>query len=822
MRKQLLTSAFVYFLLPVCTAQPVQEKLNQWAIKNPIEKIYLHLDRDQYVPGETIWLKAYLSSDFLPADKSTVLFVDLLNSSSAVLSRLTLPVIRAVSQGQFDLPDTLITGQYIIRAYTATMLNNDPDFVYKRRISISGKENRTTPPLSTKNVRLEFFPEGGNFIAGQPNTIAFKSTNESGWPADVKAVVKNSKHQIVAEFSSLHDGMGMFDLEAELNESYYAELQDDPAGQKYFLPIPTEKGIVFRLLQATDGIRFEIFQKKNDPVFEAAYMVGQMQHHAVFQQSLQRGSATFSGIINIASLSSGILHITVFNKDGLPLAERLSFINNKEYIKDAQLLTETLDLSPKAKNHFTLAFKDSVAGSFSVSITDPMYSDLPIREENILSGFLLTSDLKGYIHNPAYYFSSDSDSVKYALDLVMMTNGWRRFKWEKLLKDQLQRDAYKDPAFASLSGRVTLQGTDKPFAEKDLLIYILSADSSKTMQLVRTDKNGNYKLDSLLFFGKSDILISDINGKRSKFIDISSAANSLNQPYALPTLTNENQPLLHSNRFTNEATKRKLIEQHEAQIKRGGNVLSEVVVKSKVKTPIEELEDKYASGLFSGDSRQTIDLLNSDEAINYENIFDYLQFRVPGLKITLPNYETTTPDDPLNMAESGARYEVFYRQNPSVSSLGPIPMTIFLNEVITSTNVIASIPASRIVMIKVFSNFMGAWGGGAGGALAIYTRKGDELSPSISSGARIVSNGFSIIREFYSPDYAVPQKNIPGPDHRITLYWKPDIFVTGKEIRIPINFYNNDRSRSFKIVVEGMTTDGKMLLIEKNIVPKSL
>ena len=123
-------------------AQQPEEKLNRRAEQSPIEKIYLHLDRDEYVAGQTIWLKAYLSSDFLPADKSTVLFVELINSSSTVLSRLSLPVARAVSQGQFELPDTLSAGKYILRAYTATMLNNNADFVYKRSINISGKEKK--------------------------------------------------------------------------------------------------------------------------------------------------------------------------------------------------------------------------------------------------------------------------------------------------------------------------------------------------------------------------------------------------------------------------------------------------------------------------------------------------------------------------------------------------------------------------------------------------------------------------------------------------------------------------------------------------------
>ncbi len=790
------------------SAQSPEEKLNRRSEQNPIEKIYLHLDRDNYISGQTMWLKAYLYSDFLPSDKSTALFVELVNPSSSVIARRSLPIFRAVSQGQFELPDTLTEGKYIIRAYTATMLNDNPDFIYKRVIAITGKAQKDNPGVTVTNqkIRLEFFPEGGNFIAGQPNTIAFKATDQQGWPVEVKGFLKNNKQEVLAEFSSLHDGMGMMDVDAQLNAGYYVELADDPSKQKYPLPEPKAKGVVFRLLNATDGIHFEILQQKNDPVFQAAYMIGQMQHHVVFRQSLKQGTASLSGMVNTTNLSSGILHITVFNKDGMPLAERLSFVNNKEYVRQAQLLTDTLDLSPRGKNHFSIAFRDSVTGSFSVSVTDPAYAASPGREENIYSSLLLTSDLKGYIHNPAYYFSSDNDSVKYALDLLMMTNGWRRFKWEELIKEPLPASLYKDPAFATLSGKVVLEGTKKPFADKDLLIYIIAADSSRTMQLIRTDANGNYLADSLLFFGKANILFSDIKGKKSKFVDIKPSPDSLNRAYVLPAISKAESSLDVMLKKGDEALAKKIAEEYDAIMKSSGMILSEVIVKSRKKTALEELEEKYTSGAFSGDTRKTFDLLNTNDAMAYQNIFDYLQMKVPGL------VATRTQD---------GDYAVYYRQTATISSLGNQSMDIFLDEVLTDASTVAYINPNQIALVKVYSTFVGSTGGGAGGALAIYLKKGSDYFNSLpSAGEMLVYNGFSVIKEFYSPNYSRPQKSA-DPDQRITLYWKPDIFVNGKDIKVPLVFYNNDRSRQFKIVIEGMTTDGKMLMLERVLSGKS-
>src|SRR4029079_18501040 len=122
----------------------------------------------------------------------------------------------------------------------------------------------------------------------------------------------------------------------------------------------------------------------------------------------------------------------------------LTFVDNKEYVQQGDIQTDTLNFSSWGRNHFTLSLKDTLQGSFSVSITDPDFDMLPRRQENIFSGLLLTSDVKGYVHDPAYYFSANNDSVQNALDLVMMTNGWRRFRWDALLKDSLSQKKYAD------------------------------------------------------------------------------------------------------------------------------------------------------------------------------------------------------------------------------------------------------------------------------------------------------------------------------------------------------------------------------------------
>jgi hypothetical protein len=437
---------------------------------------------------------------------------------------------------------------------------------------------------------------------------------------------------------------------------------------------------------------------------------------------------------------------------------------------------------------------------------------LPDRQENILSGLLLTSDLKGYIHHPAYYFSANNaDSVQNALDLVMMTNGWRRFNWTEILKTAPPGNQYRDPGYITLKGQINQAGTKKPFADRELLAIVIPSDNSKNMQMLHTDKEGRFRIDSAVFFGPARIAFSDIKGKKSKFIEVRLDADSLNKIYALPGISGSDT---RPSGISSGRSAKKMQKEYNAVMMARGIMLEGVTVNSHKKSKQEEFEEKYVSSLFAGDAVRKIDLQEEDVTA-YQNIFDYLRSRVPGLTVVEPNYESGGM--PQGITDEGAAYRIFFRQAPTISSLNNIPAVLYLDEIETSAGVIATMPANQIAYIKVFSSFVGASGNGAGGALAIYTKRGDDMLAVIPSAGDILSyKGYSVIREFYSPDYSV-KKTTNTSDDRTTLYWNPVVFASGVNCKVPLRFYNNDRTRQFKIIVEGMTADGKMLMIEKTV-----
>ena len=801
MKGKFLLVFFVFFVGVIAAAQQPEKLLSNWSSKSPLEKVYLHFDRDNYIAGETIFFKAYLSSDYLPDTISTSLYVELTSDTGAVVGRAITPVLLGVANGHIEMPDSLISGSYQIRAFSPTMLNQDPGFIYKRSIFIYGKKNKTIEGPKDKLVRIEFFPEGGNLVNGFSNTIAFKASNEYGLPALVKGNIYNKKNELVTTFNSYHDGMGMFELIPASNQQYYAIAEGDASEKKTYLPGSTDKGIALTVIPHPQGFFFELKQRKNDPAFQVAYMIGQMQHHVVFKQEFKNSQEEIQGVVNTRNLHSGILQITFFNKENQPLAERLCFVDNKEYIQRGELIADTINFSEKGRNRFSIQLKDTVQGSISVSIVDPAYNLLSEREENIFSTLLLTADLKGYIHNPAFYFADDNDSVKTALDLVMMTNGWRRFKWTELAQKTAQPKIFNDQSFITLTGKITLRDSKKPLQETPVLLMLITEDSTRRVQMTTTDKQGSFRLDSMLFFGKSRILFSDIRGKKSQYIDVNMSVDSLNRAFILPGV--EKTSLRSADLFNDSHPN--LAFDYEAIQKASGLMLEGVTVKAARKNPIAELEDKYAKGAFAGDGNKIIDLVNTKDAEPYQNIFDFLQMRVPGLQIQ----------------NDGPDYFIYYRQAASISSMGNIPMTLYLDEIETDAAFISTIPGNQIAMVKVFSTLVASAGNAPGGVLAIYTKKGADMNDVMRYAAAMVKyKGYAVIKEFYAPDYAVDKSARSQTDNRITLDWRPDIHINNVNPKIPLTFYNNDRTKSFKIVVEGMTLDGKMIMIEKTITRK--
>lgn len=792
----LLIGAICCSLLSRAQVQPYDSLLNMLDTRYPQEKLYLHFDKSYYNPGETIWFKAYLFSANMPSQISKTLYAELIDEKGKVLERKVAPVVVSGAAAAFDLPPDLSSSTVYVRAYTDWMLNFDSSLLYQRALPIvQQKTEKTADPAPAYN--LIFFPESGDLVGGVESRVAFKASDAGGTPFETNGKVTDSKGTEVAKFSSIHDGMGYFTLTPALNEKYRA-VWKDPAGkqQQTDLPAAKKQGLVLRTDQDASGIQFTLSRPGPEELPNTAvYLVGQVQQQMVYMATANLSkSKTITGTIPLENLPAGILQLTVFTQQHQPLAERIVFVNGLDYyfITDLNIALKSTD--KRRKNVIQIDVPDTIPTNLSVSVTDADVNPRQKGEEDIFSRVLLTSDIRGYVHNPGYYFSSDVDSVLRHRDLVMMTHGWRRFVWKEVLAGKFPQIKRLPSDYIAVNGRISGL-TRSQLAQKELT-GILEIDEKRQFINIPVDPSGTFHVPGLIFFDTAR-LFYQFNNDKDKFLTSTASfdiKNNLLHGYAA---VKPDTFLSHHTRLPgnlalarNSDLSKRYAEAEDAR--RKVQTLEAVTVTARQKSKQQLMDEEYTSGLFSGGDGYTFIMDDDVSARSAMSVLNYLQGRVAGLQI------------------SGAGSQM------SLSWRGGSP-TLFLNEMQSDVNMIQSISMNDVAMIKVFRPpFFGAPGGGSGGGIAVYTKKGAAMNSDQVKGLDFASiPGYSVVKEFYSPDYSKYDERHSEGDFRSTLYWNPFV-LTGKDSRrLYFTFYNNDVTKRFRVVIEGCDAEGKLSRIEK-------
>ncbi len=769
--------------------------LNELSTKYPQEKTYIQTDKAYYSPGETIWFKAYVRADDPATQISTSMYAELLNENGKVLERKSMPILFKGGASSFQLPDTIKTSKLFIRAYTSWMLNFDSSLLYTKAVNILRPE-----PAIKKDIpayyTLTLFPEGGDLVSGIDSRVAFKTNDENGKPFNVKGNIVDAQGKVLTEFSSTHNGMGYFNVTPDDGQSYKAVWKDITGKQHETALPPARSNAAVLSITGDKGLfKFTITRSANasDDMKEFV-VIAQQQQHTVYAAKINlKTKTTVTAPIPVDSLPDGIMQVTIFNKAAVPVAERIVYIksNDQYFITDLHLIEK--NMIKKGRNVIQVDVGGSLKSNLSVSVTDADLDIRPVATENIYSQFLLSSDLKGSIYNPAYYFSSDEDSVMNQLDLVMMTNGWRRFNWQKLLSGNMPQIKYMPEAYLSIKGNMYgLNATQ--IKDKMITGFIqTSKQAESALFTAPVDKDGNFKIDQLYFFDTVRILYQ-INGDKDKRLTDMASFSFRNNLQASPLVNKQALSFINFAPQPPKALAAKTMEQSNAYrdllSQQKIKVLETVSILSKKKSDEEKLNQQYTSGLFSSGNARVFDLENDPFALSSMSVLDYLRGKVAGLQITTGGMD------------GGA-----------VSRRGS-PTDVFLNEMPTDLLQVQTTPMSDVAMIKVFDPpFFGAFGGGAGGAIAVYTKKGGGRR-SDAKGLNVATvQGYSSIKEFYSPDYSTDITS--QPDFRTTLYWGPFLLMNPQNKRVTIPFYNNDNAKRIRVVIEGINELGQLTREEK-------
>ena len=778
----------------------------------PSETAYLHLDRDVYEAGTTLWFKAYVFSDHTFSNRSTVLHVRLLDPSGKTLLHSSNPIISGASSGQILLPDTLRSGVYLLQAFTPVMLGQKGMAVFEQRLFIAGMPTPkvSAAPSVEPRLSVRFFPEGGTSLTGVPNRIAFRARMDDGSGHGLLGRIVDDSGQVVSEVASFREGMGSFAFTPQEGRKY--SLQTDHEGRTYSFPLPAHEsdGATIGVDTHPEGYAFTLHDRSTMPEKRAAAVVGEMQGRTVFRVNVPADRRSIRGVIRTdpETIRSGILIFKVVNKDGMPLAERKVFVRFPDSEGRLDMVWDTLNFSPGSLNRLTLKSKDPLAGEFSVSVHDGATDPLGKSASSMLAELLLKPSLPGWPGEDAdWYFSAGGDSSRNGLDLLLLTEGWSRIDWKRT------SGGSDDGAMPSYPGFIVVEGiVEEPLRSADRRIMMLMEGSAfgRRTEFADVDAMGRFRIDSLLFFGDANLSFFDPSVKKGKPLKVSLARSPL---AALAAKSNVPSRYAVAGQSPGMSETFGLSALLPPRLPDSAVAMREIVVTAQRKTPSQRLNERYAQGFFADGEERLLDLTDPAEQPFQQNIFEYLKFRVAGIQVVDPNYEVASmpslSDDPFNDPQG---YRVFYRQQPTVSSLGNIPMAVYLNEVQTSTSVVATIPANQFAMVKVFSRFAPAPGGGAGGALALYT-KDPEFTGDGRSVRPLRYKGFDIVREFPDIGRRTVSDASKEEAERRTFLWRPRLDLS--KGTATLRFISTGNPSRYRVSVRGMTPDGRIVSMDR-------
>ena len=795
----------VSLFTPVCRAQTlpadsINSKIKAGLIdyykKYPQEKIFIHTSQSVYTGGQTVWYALYATAYGKPSALSKIVYVQLLNSAGKLITQNKLPLKNGFSNGHIDLPDSIKTGWYQLKGFTSWMMNFGEDGYFHQNIYIQNTADaiqNTEQSTAVAKYHVEFYPEGGDIIDGQVCNVAFRAVDDSGSPVNIDGQVIDNDRQTVAPIVTTHDGMGLFRLDVT-SDNYTALINfPDKTVQKIALPPVKKEGIAILVnANSLTDIRLKIAYTGATEKYKNVLLVAFQNNGNViaYPLDLKKGINQFD--MKKSLFSTGILRLTIFDNNNIPLAERLVFIDNHDNL-NLQLKADTLAPSPRAKQVFNLLLSGGTdkftGGNLSVSVTDADAFEKD-SADNICSSLLLSSELRGAINDPGWYFAN-ADNMQ-LLDLVMLTNGWRHFKWDEILNSPPVKLQYPVERSQFIAGRI--ENYQKPLAGKPqdvIKLIIINQDSSKYIGYVTPDSTGSFILKDYNHSGVSKLFMETTDTKnRVKKLQIkllNTLNDSLKDIPAISLTINEATGVPVTDYLLSKGVMEK-----QSQFQTSGIVLSTVHIKSQKVNPTDKVIAEHVDPLYKSITEYTLDLVNNPAPD--VSLIEYIQGRFPGLQVIITTSDTV---------------KFVYRSTSTITG-NPQPY-IYLNEKLTEFEDVEYINLHNVALIRFMPPPVGfaPYNGGSVGALMIYTKKGADEIATMESREKFdqyTFNGYSITREFSSPDYSIKKSNT-APDARTTLYWNPHLSIdnTGN---VQFHFYNSDNAKKFRVVIQGIDADG--------------
>ena len=645
---------------------------------------------------------------------------------------------------------------------------DDPQYIYKRTFHL---------PVFTNDFDVKFFPEGGALLSIPHQNVAFKAQGADGFSKEVEGFLFNSKGDTLTNFRSEHNGMGIFTMNPVNNETYYVTVRtNDSITKRFDLPAIEPKGISIAMSHYKQEIRYEIQKTEATEWPQKLFLLAHTRGKLAILQPINP-KRTF-GKMNDSLFTEGITHFMLIDEQGNALSERLIFVPDHKP-NQWQITADQPTYGKREKVSLQIAAKDNegnpVEGTFSVSITDRKSIQPDSLADNILSNLLLTSDLKGYVEDPAYYFLNQDARTLRSIDYLMMTHGWRRHKMENVLRTPSLNFTNYIEKGQTISGRI--MGFFGANVKKGPICVL--APKYNIIATTETDEKGQFIVNTS-FRDSTTFLVQARTKKGFAGVDI------LMDPPQYPVAT-------HKAPYFNGATtfmEDYLMNTRDQYYMEGGMRvynLKEVTVTAKRERPSSK--SIYTGGI----NTYTVE---EDRLQGYgQTAFDAAS-RLPSVTIT-----------------NGS--EIHIRNNSE-------PAIIVIDDIVyeDASDILKDIQVSDMSSISLLRGADAViLGPRASGGAVVITLKDPRNLPARPAQGIITYTplGYSESVEFYHPTYDTPEKkNAQRSDFRSTVYWNPELRLDA-EGKATIEYYTPDSTAPEDIIIEGVDKNGKVCRILQTI-----
>ena len=780
------------------------DKLEKLTTSFPQEKVFLHTDRKFYVPGDPIWFQAYITAyeANLPSVLSTNLRVELFSKDKELIVEQLVFAQTGYGEGVIDLPRDLKGGSYILRSYTNYMRNFDADFFFEKEIVVVSDsvevETSSDIPQNLGEIDVQFFPEGGHLVSGLPARVAFKAINNTGHSIDVNGELFYRSGKIINAIESEHDGMGAFNLVPQFGEDYFVRIEGSE--QVFSLPEVEQKGYsLYAFPEAEGKIKLRITTNKEMAKSEKHFLVIHSNGELLYSFELNLSDKLAIAMIPTDVIPEGIAHITLFDDSANPLLERLVFIK-KPLDNELSVSTNKQEYTLREKVGLKIKAIDSLgnpqSGIFSLSVIDLGQALDYAPEQSIYSELLLTSDLKGYIDNPMYYFSSKNENALPHLDLVMLTHGWSRFSWEDLKKDVLPSLDYFVEQGLTVSGTLYKFGSDKTISGGEVT-FINNQATPPIIASATTSDKGKFIFEEAVVYDDETIFFRGQLNKKKDNVRFEIDSIKYNWPSFSQSILLKGDKIDPTSNLSFLAMneRRNLIEKAYG-LDTGVTVLDPFVVDASR----EETKKQALLKTAYGKGEDAYSFIESQSASSHTNVFSALIGKMPGVQIV----DAFSPNPT----------KINIRQDASMGKLRD-PL-ILLDDGEISMGTASQLDPNSISRVVVFKSLSatGLFGSAAfGGVLAFYTKGADGIVEETKKWNEnflntTIKGAYNSSRKFYSPKYDVKSDLDIKYDQRLVLFWKP-LIELDEHGEATIEFWNSDEETSILIDLQGLMSDGK-------------